>query len=159
MKSFAINILKDQNGLNLIEVMMGICILSIGLLAVAAMQTSVVRNNKTGNTYSQASALARAEMERIKNGNIMDAASILNPAAFPTTTFDPNNPLDENGDPGGIYNLSWTVDQYLEDTDTDGVGDTPSAFGRTVTVTVTFPFAGDAMRQVTLTSLVAGGGI
>ena len=159
MKSFAIKILKDQSGLNLIEVMVGICILSVGLLGVAAMQTSVVRNNKTGNTFSQANALACTQLEQIKNGDIMAAADILNPAVLPTTTSNPNNPVDENGDPGGIYNVSWTVAQYLEDTDGDGVVDTPSAFGRTVTVTVSFPFAGDGMRQVEFTSVVAGGGI
>ena len=98
-------------------------------------------------------------MELIKNGDIEDTADILNPAVFPTTTNDPDNPLDENGQPGGIYNRSWTVDNFMEDTDGDGAGDTASDFARTVTVTITFPFIGDNMRQVSLTSVIAGGGL
>lgn len=149
----------NRRGFSIIEVLIGMCILSIGLLAVAAMQTSAVRNNRTGNTYTQANALARDQMELIKNGDMADTAGILNPAAFPTTTNDPDNPLDENGLTGGIYSRSWTVDDYMEDTDNDGIGDTASAFARTVTVTVTFPFVGDGTRQVTLTSVTAGGGL
>lgn len=151
--------LNDQRGFSLIEVLIGISILSIGLLAVAVMQTAAVRNNRTGNTYTQATALARAQMELIKNGDMADTAGILNPPAFPSTTNDPNNPLDENGQPGGIYNRSWTVDNYMEDTDGDGTADTASSFGRTVTVTVTFPFVGSGTRQVSFTSVTAGGGL
>jgi hypothetical protein len=98
-------------------------------------------------------------MEVIKNGDIEDTSSVLNPSVFPTTTDDPDNPIDENGDPGGIYNRSWTVDSFLEDTDDDGVGDTASDYGRTVTVTVTFPLFGNDTRQVSLTSVIAGAGL
>jgi type IV pilus assembly protein PilV len=150
---------KDAKGFSMIEILIGISILSIGLLAVAAMQISVVKNNKTGNTFTQASALARSQMELIKDSDISDSLGILNPAVFPTTFNDPDNPLDENGMPGGIYNLAWIVDNYMEDTDQDGIPDTACAFARTVTVTVTFPFIGNATRQVSLTSIVAGGGL
>lgn len=156
---FKASLFRSNEGFTLIEVMISMGILSIGLLAVALMQTSVVRNNKTGNTYTQATALAQAQMEILKNGDISDDDGILNPAAFPATISDPDNPLDENGQPGGIYNRSWTIDEYLEDTDDDGVGDTASPFARTVSVTVTFPFAGGGTRQVTLTSVTTGGGL
>lgn len=150
---------KKMRGFTIIEVLIGLCVLSVGLLAVGVMQTAAVRNNRTGNTFSQASALARSQMEIIKDGDMADTAGILNPAAFPTTTNDLNNPMDENGQPGGIYNRSWTVGDYLEDTDSDGIGDTASPFARTVTVTVLFPFPGRGTRQVTLTSVTAGSGL
>lgn len=155
----SILLLKNNKGFSMIEILIGMSIFSIGILAVATMQLSVVRNNKTGNTFTQASTLARTQMEVIKNGDVSDPADILNPAAFPTTINDPNNPVDENGNPGGIYNRSWTVDNFMEDTDGDGVGDTANSFARTVTVTVSFPFAGDNMRQVSFTSVTAGGGL
>ncbi len=151
--------IKAAQGFSIIEVMIAICVLSIGLLGMTALQTSAVKNNRTGNTYSQASALARSQMEILKNGDISDSDDLLNPAAFPTTTSHPDNPLDENGQPGGIYNVSWTVDNYMEDTTDDGIGDTASDFARTITITVTFPFAGDGTRQVTLTSIITGGGV
>ena len=156
---FSVSLFRSDRGFTLIEVMISMGILSIGLLAVALMQTSVVRNNKTGNTFTQATTLAQAQMEILKNGDISDDDDLLNPAAFPTTTNDPDNPLDENGQPGGIYNRSWTIDNYMEDTDDDGVGDTASPFARTVTVTVSFPFVGDGTRQVTLTSVTTGDGL
>jgi type IV pilus assembly protein PilV len=150
---------KNMKGFTIIEVLLAMGVMSIGLLAVAAMQISAVRNNKTGNTYTQAAALARTQMELIKNGDIDEPTDILNPGVFPTTTNDPNNPMDENGLPGGIYTRSWTIDDYLDDTDGDGVGDTVSSFARTVTVTVTFPFVGSGTRQVSLSSVTTGGGL
>lgn len=143
----------DTKGFSIIEVLIGMSILSIGLLAVAAMQISAVRNNKTGNTFTQATTLAQAQMETIKNGDISDSSDTLNPSTLPTTTSDPNNPIDENGDAGGIYTRTWTVDEYL---DADGKD---SDDARTVTVTVSFPFAGRGTRQVSITSVVAGGGL
>ena len=151
---------KDCRGFSLIEVMIGMAILSIGLLAVAAMQTAAVRNNRTGNTYTQATALVRDQMELIKNGDISDEDDLLNPANlnendvdWSFTTNDPNNPIDEDGQPGGVYTRSWTIAHYIDDD-----GDI-SDFARTVTVTVTFPFVGDGTRQVSLTSVVTGGGL
>jgi type IV pilus assembly protein PilV len=148
-----------MNGFTLIEVIMAMGVMSVGLLAVGAMQLSAVRNNRTGNTYTQATALAQAQMELIKNGDIDDSADILNPDTFPTTTADPDNPIDENGLAGGIYTRSWTIDTYSADTDGDGVGDTTSSYGRTVTVTVSFPFVGSGTRTVTLSSVTTGDGL
>jgi len=151
---------KNCRGFSLIEVMIGMAILSIGLLAVAAMQTAAVRNNKTGNTYTQATALVRDQMELIKNGDIDGDDDLLNPADLDendvnsvVTSNDPNNPIDEDGQPGGIYTRSWMIAHYIDDD-----GDI-SDFARTVTVTVTFPFVGDETRQVSLTSVVTGGGL
>ncbi len=153
--------LKNMKGFTIIEVLIAMGIMSIGLLAVAAMQMSAVRNNKTGNTYTQAASLARAQMELIKNGDINDPTDSLNPGSFPgiNNFNDPNNPMDENGAAGGIYRRSWIIDDYMDDTDGDGVGDTISNFARTVTVTVRFPFVGSGTRQVSLSSVTTGGGL
>ena len=152
---------RDTNGFTILEVLMAMGIMSIGLLAVAAMQVSAVNNNKTGNTYTQAVSLARAQLETIKNGDIDDSTDPLNQSAFPGATVytHPNNPLDENGAPGGIYTLSWTIDDYLDDTDGDGIGDTIRTAARAVTVQVSFPFAGSGTRQVSISALTSGGGL
>ena len=144
---------NNARGFSIIECMIGMCILSIGILAVAAMQTSAVRNTKTGNTLTQALTLARTQMEVLKNSDISDSSSILNPSTLPTTTADANNPMDENGDAGGIYTRTWTVDEYL---DADG---NASDYARTVTVTVTYPFVSSGTKSVSITSVVTGGGL
>ena len=161
MRNLGINrcLMKNEKGFSIIEALIAMAILSIGLLGIGTLQLRAVQNNKTGNTFSQAVSLARSKMELLKNGDISDSTDSLNPSVFPTTTSDPNNPLDEYGEAGGIYNLSWTVDAYQEDSDGDGTADADSDYARIVTVTVTFPFAGDGTRQVTLSSVVTGGGL
>lgn len=155
---FTIPLSKDTKGFSLIEVIMAMGILSVGLLAVAAMQISTVRNNRTGNTYTQATALARSQMEVIKNGDITSGTDILS-GVLSTEIFDPGNPMDENEAPGGIYTRSWTLSPYLVDTDGDGIVDAPSAFARRVRVDVSFPFVGRGTRTVTLIGVVTGGGL
>ncbi len=161
---FTLQKCKDMKGFSLIEVIMAMGILSVGLLAVAAMQISTVKNNRTGNTYTQATSLARAQMETIKNGDINATGDTLNPGVLPTTTFDPGNPMDENEVAGGIYTRSWTIEAYYEDTDGSGdidpLLDTVNIFARTVTVTVSFPFVGSRLpRSVVLTSVATGDGL
>lgn len=159
---FTIPLSKNTKGFSLIEVIMAMGIMSVGLLAVAAMQISTVRNNKTGNTFTQATALARSQMEVIKNGDITSGTDILN-GVLNTEIFDPGNPMDENEAPGGIYTRSWTIEPYYDDTDgtigIDPLTDTVSSFARTVTVTVSFPFVGRGTRTVSLSAVTTGGGL
>ncbi len=151
-----------MKGFSLIEVIMAMGIMSVGLLAVAAMQISTVRNNKSGNTFTQATTLARSQMEVIKNGDITSNTDILN-GVLNTSTPDPLNPMDENEAAGGIYTRSWTIEPYYNDTDgiigINPATDTVSNFARTVTVNVSFPFVGRGIRTVSLTAVITGGGL
>ena len=58
---------KNEAGLTLIEVMISLAIFSIGILAVAQLQIWNVKNNTTGNISTQATLLARAKLEDLKN--------------------------------------------------------------------------------------------
>lgn len=90
--------LAAQGGFTLIEVLIGISIFAIGLLAVAKMQYATVRNTTVGNITSQATMLAHQKMEEVK---CMDFADLVN---------EVESNLDENGNPGsGIYNRTTTV--------------------------------------------------
>lgn len=89
----------DDRGFTLIEVLIGISIFAIGMLAVAKMQMATVRNTTLGNVTSQATMLAHQKMEEIK-----------------TTSFDDlvanevENNLDPDGNPGGgIFNRTTTI--------------------------------------------------
>lgn len=87
-----------EAGFTLIEVLIGVSIFAIGMLAVARMQMLTVRNTAVGNMTSQATMLANQKMEEVK-----------------TTAFDDlvlnevENNLDAEGDPGGIYNRTTTI--------------------------------------------------
>ena len=50
--------------------MIAMAILSIGLLAVMAMQLRTSNNNTAGNIYTQANMLAISQLEILKNQNV-----------------------------------------------------------------------------------------
>ena len=126
-----------DRGFTLIEVLIGITIFAIGIMAVAKMQYGTARNNTTGNIVTQATQLARAQMEALKNTS--DVTSL---ASAP----DPNNPIDLEGNAGGIFTRSWTV--------TNPLGGSTS---RQIEVTVSWTRRGQT-RSVVLTSITRGNG-
>jgi hypothetical protein len=73
------------------------------MLAAASMQYSAVRNNTQGNVSTQASMLAKSQLEMLKNQDI--GSAVLAAGDYSDAT-----PIDENGNPGGIYNRSWRID-------------------------------------------------
>ena len=97
------NTFKKENGFSLIEMLIAMSVLAFGMLAAASMQYSTVRNNTTGNTATQANALAKAQIEMLKNQDIASTALAVGDYVDPT-------PIDANGNPGGIYNRSWRID-------------------------------------------------
>jgi len=129
---------KTQKGLSLIELMIAMSVLALGMLAAASMQYSAVRNNTTGNVNTQAAMLAEAQLEILKNQDIDSAA------LAPGDYSDPT-PIDENGNPGGIYNRSWRIDPL-------------GASARRIRVTVQWRKFGDP-RSVVLRTNTKGSGI
>jgi prepilin-type N-terminal cleavage/methylation domain-containing protein len=55
-----------QQGYSLVEVMVAILILTIGLLALAKMQTQAVASNSFGNQLTQATFLAQDKLEELR---------------------------------------------------------------------------------------------
>jgi prepilin-type N-terminal cleavage/methylation domain-containing protein len=94
---------REQKGFSLIELLIAMSILALGMLAAASMQYSAVRNNTTGNVSTQATMLAKSQLEMLKNKDIDSAA------LAPGDYSDPT-PIDGNGNPGGIFNRSWRID-------------------------------------------------
>jgi type IV pilus assembly protein PilV len=90
---------KAPGGFTLIEVLIGISIFAIGMLAVARLQMHTVRNTTIGNVTSQATMLAHQKMEDIKT---LPLASLTN---------EVENNIDEEGNTGtgGIYNRTTTI--------------------------------------------------
>ena len=128
---------RDERGFSILELLIGLSILAVGVLATTQMEWWSVRNTTTGNVVTQANMLAETQMEALKSRDF----SLLALGNF----NDPNNPVDENGNAGGIYNRSWTIGAY-------------TAFARQVTVTVQWTRLGGA-KNVVLTSLARGSGL
>ena len=128
----------NERGLSLIEILIAIAIFSIGILGVAQLQISNIRNNTSGNITTLATMLARQQMETLKaEGDVTTLAD----------GADPNNPIDENGNAGGIFTRSWIV--------TNPLGGSTS---RHLAVTVSWNRQGQN-RSVVFTSMTRGNGI
>ena len=130
----------NSSGFSLIELMIAMAILAFGMLAAASLQYSAIRNNTRGNIYTQANMLAKTKLEYLKNLNI-DSPELL-PSGTPYS--DPT-PIDDNEQPGGIYNRQWDIEAL-------------GAQARTITVRVIWTRFGQA-RRVVLISNTRGSGL
>ena len=132
-------VLGGAKGFTLIETLIAMAIFAIGILAVGSMQIWSVRNTTTGNIKTQATQLARAQMEELKSVAVV---TDLDAGPF----VDPNNPINEDGNAGGIYSSTWAV------------APGPGTNSREITVTVSWSRLGQN-RSVVLTSITRGNGI
>ena len=127
--------LRTQDGLTMVELSIAMAIMSIGLLAVAAMQFGTSRNNTNGNIYTQANLLAMSQLELLKN---QDVSFLL------AGSYTEASTVDENGEPGGIYTRRWTITDI-------------GTMARELTVTVEWTRLGRT-RSVQVTSNTRGNG-
>jgi len=127
----------DKRGFTILEVLIAISLLAIGLLAVATMQITAMRGSRFGNEVTRATFLAEAQLETLRSAAI---ATLV--AGGPYS--DANNPVDETGTNGGIFNRSWEITNR-------------TANSRLVTVTVAWNIGGSA-HSVALSTITRGGG-
>jgi Tfp pilus assembly protein PilV len=130
---------KNAKGYMLMEALISIAIFAVGFLAVATLVFSATRNNTNGNLLTQANMLAREQLEQLKS--TPDITTL--PAAL--TSFS-DGPWDGNGNPGGIYTRTWTIQ--------DALGFNTS---REIEVTVNWTWRGQN-RNIVLKTLTKGNG-
>jgi Tfp pilus assembly protein PilV len=119
--------------------LIALAILAVGMLAIGRMQLQTVRNTTNGNTITQATMLAQAKMEQVKNTE--DITTLAN---------EIETDIDADGNPGGIYTRTTTIT-------------TPAAplddFLRTVRVQVRWVTVHGGDRTLTIDSVTHGQGI
>jgi type IV pilus assembly protein PilV len=101
--------MKDNNGFTLIEVLIAISIFAIGTLAVAALQISAGKSNRTGTETTMAVNIASDQMESLMALAFDD----------PLLSTDPDD--NPHPDSRGKYNLQWEVTDT--DLNSDGTDD------------------------------------
>ena len=131
IKSFC----KDnQKGFSLVELLIAMAILALAMLAAASMQFGSIRNNASGNLVTVANMLAKSKMEELKNTTDLT-----------TLASDGETGINAEGQPGGIYDRSWTI---------ENLGTT----ARRITVTVTWT-RGSQTRTIRISSNTRGNGV
>jgi prepilin-type N-terminal cleavage/methylation domain-containing protein len=63
----------NQKGFSLLELLIGLVILAIGILAITGMQITSIRGTSFSNRLSQASVIAQEGLESLKGVTINDA--------------------------------------------------------------------------------------
>ena len=106
-KKYALAFTHDQSGYLLIEALISMAIFAIGFLAVGTMVIGTTRNNTRSNIMTQATLLATQTLEDFKNTpnitTLEDGEEYTDPA-----------PVDQWGNPGGIFTRSWTISDPLD---------------------------------------------
>jgi prepilin-type N-terminal cleavage/methylation domain-containing protein len=117
----------NDKGLTLIEMLIAISIFAIGFLAVATLQISAGKNNRTASDTTGAVNIASDRMEQLISVSFDDA--LVDPAANPH--------LDNQGK----YNIQWVV----TDTDLNADGENDA---KIVNLTVSWtPYLGGAAQR------------
>ncbi|MDH3773328.1 MAG: type IV pilus modification protein PilV [Deltaproteobacteria bacterium] len=107
----------SQSGFSMVEVMVAILLLTVGLLALAKMQTQAVASNNYGNQLTEATFLAQDKLEELRLLNECYLAVI----AKPELSWTAEDQAVVNN-----YNsqLNDSVVNWIEnDTDSDGIDD------------------------------------
>lgn len=130
-KDILVKTLKKQDGFTLIEVLIAVTIFAVGLLAIAALQTSAIRMNSTGGRLTELSTLGIDRLENLMS--LPYASPWLEPAGNP-----PN--LDSAGFTHQIntadgYLLSWNIVDNSPTTNTKRITMTLTGKGKTLQLT------------------------
>lgn len=106
------NNLFRQKGFTLVEVLIGLIILAIGILAIAGMQITSIRGTSFSNNLSQASVLAQNRLEFLKglplNDNRLDTNNY--PNDINVGLFTGSYQAARNANPNYVqitYTVSW----------------------------------------------------
>jgi prepilin-type N-terminal cleavage/methylation domain-containing protein len=121
-------VISQKSGFTLLEVLMGMVIMTVGLLGLAMMQGNSVQGNSFSNRFTEASFLAQMQMEDLMSepfyangGQPNETSSDLNDGANATQVMA-----------GGMFSSNYTVDNIPN-----------SPYARAVTVTVNWTDALD----------------
>jgi prepilin-type N-terminal cleavage/methylation domain-containing protein len=103
---------RNAAGFSLIEVLVAAAVLSIGLLALATLQVSLVRTSSDAKAYSVALSLAKDKLEELRS--FQDVRGSRSYQSISDGT-------DVPGSVGGVeYSRGWTVTRYAFNKNPDG---------------------------------------
>ncbi|MFM6987800.1 MAG: type IV pilus modification protein PilV [Arenimonas sp.] len=121
---------RNSRGFSMIEVMISVVVLGFGLMALAALQTSLIRSSAETKAQTVALQLAKDKLEDLRSFQTLTGYQAV------TTGTDTVN--DSNGNLGGVnYSRAWTVTRF-------GYQPSTGAFAAIATLTGPTPAANAA---------------
>lgn len=93
------NLVSKSSGFSLIEILIALIILSISLLALAALMATTTRNTSFGGHITEAATFAQDRLEEFR----------VTPWANVVTGTDPTPPGPPRGSTGIFYTRTWNV--------------------------------------------------
>jgi type IV pilus assembly protein PilV len=146
---------NNNQGFTLIEIMIAMVIFVVGMLSVAALQTSATKGNTSANRSTRAFTWCSDRMEVLMSLPYIDTSlnagehSESGDAEIITQTSDGidndyDGRIDEAGESGAV-SIMWTV------ADNDGVTGTPPPPANTKSISVTVTWRTPLGRQKNLT--------
>ena len=137
----------SEDGFTLLEVLIGMVIMTVGLLGLALMQGTSVQANNFANHFAQASYLAQMKVEDLASEPFYQTGEA--PGSVQSDLVDGANvveaALDETEGPGGLFTRTWTVTDVTD-------------FSRQISVTVTWTDPIGGVRNLTYTTHTRGWG-
>lgn len=109
-----INRCRNENGVTMIEMLMAICILAVGILAVVALQTASAKGNSTSLMSTDGLIAAMDQIEKLMDRDYDHAD------------------LDSGGNPHSVTNAQYTITWNVTD---NGVINNTKTIAMTVTWT------------------------
>jgi prepilin-type N-terminal cleavage/methylation domain-containing protein len=103
---------RRAHGFSLVEVLVALAVLAIGLLAIAQLQSALIRSSGESRAFSVGTGLARDKLEQLRAFNAVRGGQ-----SYQALT-DGNESLGVID--GTDYQRSWTVARYVFNKDPDG---------------------------------------
>lgn len=104
------NRMSQQRGFSLIEILIAVVVMSIGLLALANLQTTLVRESSQAKARSVGLNLAKEKLEEIRGYRTIDAYR-----AWDSSTGPEIIDASDGGLGGVAYEREWTVERFAWD--------------------------------------------
>lgn len=141
-------IIKNQNGVTLIESLIAMMVLAVGILAINSMHISATRGNSSGNRLTVAGATGENIYETLTNRSYSDP--VFNVGAHSL------NELTGFVPPGSVTTATWNVTQWSnsDSLDNDGDGTTnEDDEGEIKFVTLTVTYTDQTVKNLTISFL------
>ena len=129
-----------EAGFTILEIMIAMSILAFGLLSVALMQLQAVNGSRSGRHTTQASVIARDQMETFQR-LAWGAAQLAPTAGWSAPVTVDNQPDGGGGGPEQSYSVAWRVTDvdpaWIKNVDVRVTWNEPSFPNRTLTISST----------------------